>query len=107
MSPYSRLALALVASLAVSCARDTSLPPLPGPGTLYGRIVFPVPGQASPVPARDASVAMLGTSLATTSGSDGRFLLSGISQSTGLVLFKVDSAGTGVVDRQRLIRLRS
>jgi hypothetical protein len=101
--PSLRAATLLLAI--VGCTRDLTLPPLPGPGTVYGTVVYAVPGQAAPVPAPNAVVSLLGTSLQTTASSDGHFLLQGLVTSEGSLLFQVDSTGSGAFDHQRLVSL--
>jgi sugar lactone lactonase YvrE len=99
-------ALALV--VFAGCSRDLSLPPPPGPpspGTVYGRVVYAVPGKLAREPAGGAQVVLLSTSLAATCAADGAFLLEGLTQSTGTLLFRFDADGDGTIDRQRSIEL--
>jgi hypothetical protein len=98
------LCLSCVGLLA-GCSRDTSLPPPPGPGTVYGRVVVAVPGQPTPAAAPGALVSILGTSASTTAGSDGSFLLDDIELTQGSLLFQVGPDGSGTYSRQTLISL--
>jgi len=102
---HRHLVWATALAALLGCTRDLSLPPLPSPGTVNGRVVYAVAGQTLPVAAAGAKVSLVGTSLAASADSDGRFLLSGIAQSEGQLLFQVDSRGSGVFDRQRVINL--
>src|SRR5690348_11459513 len=91
--------------LAAACSRDFTVPPPPGPGVVYGRVVVAVPGRAERVPAAGATVALLSSSLSATTGDNGTFVLEGITQSTGPLLFRYDLDGDGSFRRQRLVNL--
>lgn len=98
-------ASAAVLSLAAACARDASLPPPPGPGTIQGRAVYAVPGQAQRVPASGARVTVLSTSLGAIADPDGRFVVAGVDRTDGLLLVQADLDADGTPDRQTLIGL--
>jgi hypothetical protein len=98
----------VVACLLSGCFRSLELPQEPGPrppGTIQGRLVYAKPGEATPQPAKGAAVYVLNTTLAATASNEGRFLLEGIRQSEGLVLFRLDIDGDGRPDRQRTMKL--
>jgi hypothetical protein len=99
------LAAAVSVMVLVACSRDVTLPPLPGPGSLQGRVVYAVAGQSAPAPAAGARVTLLGSSLGAMTGSDGRFLIGGLTQTRGALLFQVDFDHDGVADRQTSLRL--
>jgi len=86
------------------CSRSLDVPPEPEvpPGAVFGRVVVAVPGSAERQPAKGATVALLGSSLALTTGDDGRFALTDIEQATGKLLFRYVE-GTRV--RQKLLSL--
>ncbi|MBL8956822.1 MAG: carboxypeptidase regulatory-like domain-containing protein [Myxococcaceae bacterium] len=97
----------VVALLAVNgCTRDLEVPPVPQvlPGAVFGRVVVAVPGQAERQPARGATVALLGSSLAVTANDDGRFAHDGLEQASGKLLFRYVE-GTRV--RQKLLSLEN
>lgn len=107
--PVRRLA-AVAAALTcfASACRDLKVPaaaPPPGPGTIYGRVVYAIPGLADRVPAAGATVSLLGTSISVAAKSDGSFFLSGIVRSQGALLFRLDSDGDGKADRQKMLQL--
>ncbi len=100
--------LALCALLQACQASDLTLPSPPTkqpPGTIYGTVVYALPGKMTTAPAANASITILGTGLSTTAGSDGHFLLSGVTQSSGALLIRFDAAMNGMVDHQKLIQL--
>lgn len=80
-------------------------PAAPGPGTLYGRVVFAVPGRMERIAAADAQVLVLGTSLETKADAEGRFLLSGVVQQDGVLLVRHDADADGRFERQRIVEL--
>jgi hypothetical protein len=100
-----RLLACACSCLAVACTRDLQLPPLPGPGTLYGRVVVAVAGQETPAPAAGASISLLGSSASTTSGPDGSFFIGGVVQTSGSLLFQVGPDGGGGYSHQTLVSL--
>lgn len=104
-----RLAAAAAALALCACSRDLSLPappPPPGPGTLYGRVVYSQPGSMEKVAAAGATVQVLGTTLAlATTDAQGRFLVSGITSSSGQLLVRFDPGATGVATHQLLVDL--
>lgn len=99
---------AVVALVLVGCI-DVTLPeppPPPGPGTVQGTVVYAVAGRTGTRPAGGARISLLGTSTQTVADAEtGRFVVSGITQSTGRLLFSFDADGDGVDDRQRLLEL--
>lgn len=100
--------VALACLLTVGCALQLELPVDPSrapPGSVSGRVVVSVPGQVARRPVADATVELLGTSLATRSGEDGTFLLNGILQADGRLLVRFDADGDGRPDRQRTVDL--
>lgn len=100
-----------VVGLSLGCwsCIDVSLPeapPPPGPGTLQGTAVFSVPGRTGTRPAGGTRIALLGSSRATVADAEsGRFVLDGLTQSTGRVLFAFDADGDGTPERQRVLEL--
>ncbi len=100
------LALTAVVSL-VGC-RSTELPnppPPPGEGSVQGTVVYAKPGLSALVPAKGATIELLGTSIVATSSESGYFALTPIPVKTGAVLFRFDADGDGAIDHQKLIRL--
>jgi len=98
------IALAAAAILA-ACARDTSLPPPPGPGTIQGRVVYAVPGSSDLARAAGARITILATSLGATADAEGRFVVEGVSQTSGLLLVQADLDADGQADMQRILDL--
>ena len=86
----------------VSCARDTSRPPLPGPGSVTGRVLLARPGESEKRPLANVEVRLLGNGQATTTSPSGTFTLSNIEVTSGLLLFRVDVDGER---RQRVVQL--
>lgn len=81
-------------------------PAPPGPGTIQGAAVYAVAGRTGYRPAGGARVTLLSTGVSTVAAADsGRFTLSNVRTSTGLLLFTVDLDGDGVADRQRALDL--
>jgi len=105
--PANRIPALLATLVAAGCARDVSLPPPPGPGTIQGRVVYAVPGQAERAPAQGARVAILSTSLGAIADAQGRFIVEGVTRSDGLLLVQADLSNPpdGVPDRQTLLDL--
>ncbi|MBM4779472.1 MAG: hypothetical protein GQE15_17330 [Archangiaceae bacterium] len=103
-----RVAAAVVLVMSSACI-ELSLPqppPPPGPGTVQGTAVYAVPGRAGYRPAGGARVTLLSTGAGTVAAADsGRFTLSNVRTSTGLLLFTVDLDGDGTADRQRALDL--
>lgn len=94
----------LGALLFIASCRDLNLPDPPPvlPGAVFGRVVVAVPGQTERVAARGATVALLGSSLAVTTGDNGNFALTGINHSNGKILVRYTE---GARTRQKLISL--
>lgn len=103
-----RVVAAVVLLLSSACI-ELSLPdppPPPGPGTIQGTAVYAVAGRAGYRPAGGARLTLLSTGSGTVAAADsGRFTLSNVRTSTGLLLFTVDLDGDGSVDRQRALDL--
>jgi len=110
MRPALRpLAAALALSLG-GCSFDLSLPPEPpppGPGTVQGRAVYAIPGQAAPVAAAGARATILGTSLGAVADDAGRFVVTGVLDGSGALLVQVDLDHDGKPDKQTLLQLAS
>jgi hypothetical protein len=96
----TRRPLALLWLLCVSgaCGRDLTLPPPPGAGALYGRVVVAVPGKGTHVAAPGATIAILGGGLSTVANAAGDFRLEGVEQTEGSLLFRAGA-------QQRLLDL--
>jgi hypothetical protein len=58
-------------------------PPPPGPGTLQATLVYAVPGSSEKLPAANARVRLLSSSLETRANADGFFWLDGLSDGAG------------------------
>jgi hypothetical protein len=104
----SGTALFFLGLLQPGCAIPTDLPPPPqlnAPGTISGQLLEALPGTSELMPAAGANVQILATSLATVSGSDGRFLLKSVTQTTGKLLIQADRDTSGTYRRQRLFDL--
>ena len=97
--------LLLVLAVFCGCARSFDAPTGSQPGTLYGRVVVQRSASGDLEPAGGARVSLLGSSLATTCGDDGRFLLEGITVSDGTLLVEFDSDGDGQIDRRSALSL--
>jgi hypothetical protein len=100
--------LAALALLLAGCTQELTLPSAPGtgaPGSLSGTAVTARPGRSDRVPAAGAVVTVLGGSLVTKAGQDGRFLLEGIVQTRGTLLLRLDLDGDQIFDRQLSLRL--
>ncbi|MBS2029587.1 MAG: hypothetical protein JST54_16915 [Deltaproteobacteria bacterium] len=95
----------LLLALLCGCSRSFDAPVASQPGTLYGRVVVQRSASGELEPAGGARVGLLGSSLATTCGSDGRFLLSGITITDGTLLVEFDSDGDGQIDRRSALSL--
>lgn len=105
MSKSPRAALLLLVCPLSACL-DTSLPDLPGAGSLSGTVTVAVPGVARPRPAVGAVVEVLGTSLRTAvEDTDGRFVLDGLRRSEGTLFISLDADGDGLADAQRFLPL--
>jgi len=103
-----RIGLALLPWLLFGCF-DLALPakpPPPGPGTVQGTVVYAVSGRTTSRPAGGARIQLVNTTLETAADLEsGRFVLEGITQSTGLLLITFDADRDGVIDRQKLLDL--
>jgi|GEM_PF-4014158 len=97
-----RLVLCL---LLAGCSRDLTLPAEPGPGSISGRAVYAVPGQATLKPAARSVVTLIGAGLSATANQAGTFRLEPIEQTEGLLHFTFDSDGDGVIDLQKIEQL--
>lgn len=64
-----------------------------------------MPGRSTPAPAIGADVILLDTGQVTRTNGEGRFVLDGISRTTGKVLFRFDSNTDGAFDRQKMLSL--
>lgn len=91
----------------LGCSRDLSAPPLPGPGTIQGRVLYAVPGQLLPAPAKGAVVTILSTSLGAVADAQGRFVIEGVTMTQGRLLVQLDRDGDGTPDLQSLLPLES
>lgn len=100
----SRPALVLLVLSLPGCI-DTALPPTPGPGSIQGNLRYALPGRVTLLPAVGAELTVLRTGLEARSQDEGRFLITGITQSTGTLLISLDLDGDGQIDRQRTLEL--
>lgn len=75
------------------------------PGSVTGRVTYAVPGRSERRPAVNAGVALLGTANEVVTNPAGVFKLPDVDVTEGLVHFRFDSDGDGVVDRQRVLEL--
>lgn len=98
-------ALALAATGCFSL--ELPQPPVLGPGTVRATLVTALPGRAEPVPAVGAVVTLRGTTQSATADADGNVLLTGLTATTGTLLFTHDSDADGVVDRARVVTLEA
>jgi len=109
MPRMNRLRLAGFAFLvSLGGCRSTELPAPPAPpgvGSIQGTVVYARPGQSALVPAKGATIELLGTSVLTTSAESGYFSLTPIPVTTGAVLLRFDANEDGVIDHQKLIRV--
>lgn len=85
-----------------ACSHDTELPPVPGPGSVTGRVLLAEPGRVEKRPVEGAEVRVLGSGLATSTTPAGTFTLGGVEQTSGLLLVRVELGG---VTRQRVLQL--
>lgn len=103
-----RVVAAVVLLLSSACI-ELSLPeppPPPGPGTIQGTAVYAVAGRAGYRPAGGARVTLLSTGASTPTATDsGRFTLSNVRATSGVLLFTFDLDGDGTIDRQRALDL--
>jgi hypothetical protein len=95
----------LLCLFAAGCSRDLSVPPLPQPGAISGRIVYATPGRSELKPAAGAVITLIGSGLSTTANQAGTFLLGPLEETEGLLHFTFDSDGDGVIDRQKVEQL--
>ncbi|MBL9039253.1 MAG: carboxypeptidase regulatory-like domain-containing protein, partial [Archangium sp.] len=88
---------------------DTELPPklVVGPGTVRATVMTAVPGRSELVPAANARLELLGTTLRAQADADGNVRLSDVSVRAGRLLFSVDLDGDGVAERTRVVTLES
>lgn len=99
-----RLAVALVLAAALDACRDLTVPGQgmeKEGGTVYGTVVLAEPGGGYG-PAAGAQVGLLGSSVSTTAGMQGDFLLDGVQVTHGNILFRY---GDGSSAKQRLVRI--
>mgnify|MGYP002400417456 CR=1 FL=1 len=75
------------------------------PGSVTGRVTYAVPGRSERRPAVNAAVSLLGTGNQVVTNPAGVFTLPDVDVTEGLVHFRFDSDGDGVVDRQRVLEL--
>lgn len=100
----------VVGALLISGCLELSLPqppPPPGPGTVQGTLKYSVPGRSGVLPAKTGRVVLLGTANEARADDEGRFTLSGVTESTGSLRFYADLDGDGAIDRQRVMTLES
>ncbi len=98
----------LVALVMSSSCLELTLPPPPGPGTIQGTLVVAVVGQPGFQPAPRGRATIIGSGgLDATTDAEGRFLLSGLTSSTGRLVLSSDVDGDGRPDRQRLVSLEA
>jgi hypothetical protein len=98
----------LSALVVIACSRSLELAPPPqppGPGTLSGRAVVSQPGSSVRQPAAGASVTLMGGGRTVLTDATGSFLIDGITQESGTLLFRYDSDGNGTWDHQKLLAL--
>ncbi|MBX7113532.1 MAG: hypothetical protein K1X64_04290 [Myxococcaceae bacterium] len=101
----SLLAVTVVFAFLTGC-RNLTVPseaPTLLPGTLQGTLVFSEPGRPGYEAAAQAKIQVLSTGLSATADDEGRFLLTGIAASAGVVLVEHEHHG---VKRQRTLRLQ-
>ena len=95
-------ALRLGALVVLAGCLDVSVPqraPPPGAGTIQGTVTYPVPGRATTRPAGGATVTLVGTSRqAVADAESGRFLLEGVTQSEGQLLFSYNADRDGTIE---------
>src|SRR5947208_3055593 len=96
-----------VALLCAACSRDLSVPPPPGPGTVYGRVVVSAAGSGDKVPAPGAQVTLVASSVSVAANESGNFVLEGITQTRGQLLFRYDINGDGSFARQKVLKLEA
>jgi hypothetical protein len=99
-----RLGLAVVL-LMCGCSRDFGLPVNRGAGSLTGTVSYSEPGRGQALPARGATLELLGTSVRTRALENGAFTLEPIATRTGAALFRFDADGDGAAEFQKLLRL--
>ena len=99
-----RLLVPVVLVFSTACF-DTSLPRPIGPGTVRATLVTAAPNRADLVPAKGATVRLVGTTLDARADDDGNIVLAGISTRRGRLLFELDVDGDGSVDRSRTLSL--
>lgn len=93
-----RLALFLVLAGCLDLALPTA--PTRGPGTVRATVMTAAPGRAELVPAKGTTLSLVGTSLTAVADDDGNVTLSGLTVSTGRLLFALEG-------RSKLIALEA
>lgn len=101
-----RLLLPVVVVFSTACF-DTTLPTpiVLGPGTVRATLVTAAPNRADLVPAKGATVRLVGTTLDARADDDGNIVLAAISTRRGRLIFELDVDGDGSVDRSRTLSL--
>lgn len=77
------------------------------PGTIRAIVVTAVPGRADLVAAKRATVTLVTTGQSTTADDEGAVLLTGLTATSGRLLFQFDADGDGTVDRARAFTLEA
>ncbi len=74
---------------------------------MQGTLKYSVPGRSGLLPARMGRVVVLGSANEARTDEEGRFTLSGLTESTGSLRLYADVDGDGSIDRQRVMLLQS
>ncbi|MBL8937582.1 MAG: carboxypeptidase regulatory-like domain-containing protein [Archangium sp.] len=77
------------------------------PGTIRAIVVTAVPGRADLVAAKRATVTLVTTGQSATADDEGAVLLTGLTATSGRLLFQFDADGDGTVDRARAFTLEA
>lgn len=101
------LALCLFTAALGGCTRELSLPdpPSSAPGSVQGRLVYDVPGQRDPAPAKGAVVTLERSGARAVANEQGRFFVEGINDARASLTVSFDENGDGTVDRSRRLAL--
>lgn len=105
-----RIQVFAATALVLSSCVDLQLParpPPPGPGTIQGTLVYSVPGRSGYRPAVGATASILSTGLSASVDDQGRFLLAGVTQTSGVLHLTFDQDGDGVAERQKVLNLET